>query len=115
MEARFNWLSQGDINVKQQLLNFFRQQEKQLLSEALKTQLPMLMSHLNSQKGTLTNHVAQVVKVGKHQVKIIVDEQVQGISEAMPTIPKDEGTSSGGLGWLWWIVGAGVALWLMSM
>ena len=28
MEARFKWLSQGDVGIKQQLLNHFRQQEK---------------------------------------------------------------------------------------
>lgn len=110
MEARFNWLSQGDVTVKQQLLNHFRQQEKALLSEALRTQLPILISHLNSEKGSLTTHAAQVLKVAKHEVQVVVIEGVNGISETAPLRTSDSSDYS----WIWWVVGIIFALWLLS-
>ena len=109
MEARFDWLSHRDVGVKQRLLNYFRQQERLLLSKALRTQLPILMNHLNSEKGTLTTHVAQILKVGKHEVQIIVNERIHGISEIAPGILGVERDYS----WIWWIIGIIILLWLL--
>lgn len=110
MEARFDWLSQGDVGVKQQLLNHFRQLEKQLLSDALKSQLPVLLNHLNSEKGNLTTHTAQVLKVGKHEVQVIVNDRVSGVSESAPVRPSESSDYS----WIWWIAGIIFVLWLLS-
>jgi hypothetical protein len=110
MEARFNWLSQGDVTVKQQLLNHFRQQEKALLSEALRTQLPILMGHLNSEKGNLTTQTAQVLKVGKHEVQVIVSSGVNGVSETAPIRTTDSSDYS----WIWWMAGIIFVLWLLG-
>ncbi|PIO90932.1 MAG: hypothetical protein COZ20_06815 [Gallionellales bacterium CG_4_10_14_3_um_filter_54_96] len=110
MEARFNWLSQGDVGVKQQLLNHFRQLEKQLLSDALRCQLPVLLNHLNSEKGNLTTHAAQVLKVGKHEVQVIVNERISGVSESAPARPSE----SSDYGWIWWVAGIIFVLWLLS-
>jgi len=110
MEARFNWLSQGDVEVKQKLLNYFQQQEKQLLTEALRTQLPILKSHLNSEKGSLTTHAAQALKVGKHEVKVVVSEGVDGISETAPRKKSGESDYS----WIFWVFGIIFVLWLLG-
>lgn len=108
MEARFNWLSQGDVEIKQQILNHFRQQDKLLLSEALLTQLPILMSHLKSEKGSLTNHAAQILKVGKHEVGVIFSDKVNGVSEIAPARPVE-----GQYNWIWWVIGIIFVLWLI--
>lgn len=110
MEARFRWLSQGEVGIKQQLLNYFRQQEKDLLSKALQIQLPVLMNHLNSEKGILTTHVTQVLKVGKHEVQIVFNEHVNGISETAPMRPGEKSDYS----WIWWILVIIFVLWLLS-
>ncbi len=110
MEARFDWLSQGDVGVKQQLLNYFRRQEKLLLSEALRTQLPVLLNHLHSEKGNLTTHSTQVLKVGKHEVRMVVNERINGISETAPARLVEEGSYS----WIWWSIGIIYVLWLLS-
>lgn len=110
MEARFNWLSQGDVGVKQQLLNHFRQLEIQLLSDALRSQLPVLLNHLNSEKGNLTTHTAQVLKVGKHEVQVIVNDRVSGVSESAPAKPSERSDYS----WVWWVAGIIFILWLLS-
>lgn len=110
MEIRFNWLSQGDVSVKQQLLNHFRQLEKELLSDVLKSQLPILLNHINSEKGNLTNHMAQVLKVGKHEVQIIINDKISGISELEPR----QSFGSGGYGWIWLVAGFLFVLWLLN-
>jgi len=110
MEARFRWLSQGEVGIKQHLLNYFRQQEKDLLSKALQIQLPVLMNHLNSEKGILTTHVTQVLKVGKHEVQIVFNEHVNGISETAPMRPGEKSDYS----WIWWILVIIFVLWLLS-
>ena len=112
MERRFNWLSLGDVGIKQQLLNHLRQQEKALLLEALKTQLPILTNHLRRIEGTLTNHVVQVLDVGKHKVRVIVDSQVNGITE---TVPRHlyHSSNDDNFGWIWWVIGICVLLWLL--
>lgn len=106
MEARFHWLSQGDVEIKQQLLNYFRQQEKLLLSKAIQIQLPVLMKHLKSGKGTLTTHVAQILKVGKHEVRVVFNKYVKGISETAP-VRRD-------YSWIWWMVCIIFVFWLLS-
>ena len=98
MEARFNWLSQGDVDIKQQLLNHFIQQEKLLLSEALRTKLPILMDHLNSKEGKLTTSIKQSLIIGKHEVCIVVDDNVNGITDIAP-MKKSESNVTG------WIIG----------
>jgi len=110
MEGRFNWLSQGDVGIKQQLLNYFRQQEKLLLSKAVQTQLPVLINHLNSEKGTLTTHVAQVLKVGKHEVRVVFNELVNGLAETAPLRRAEKSNYS----WIWWILGIIFVIWLLS-
>ena len=101
MESRFHWLSEGDVGVKQQLLNYFRQRQKNLLTMELDQKLPVLLNHLNSSGGALTTHAAQVLKVGKHQVTVKMDERVSGISERVPA--SDPGNDSNR--WLWWVAG----------
>ena len=109
MEARFNWLSQGDVGIKQQLLNYFRQKEKALLSEALLTQLPVLKNHLLSKEGNLTTRVVQVLKVGKHQVEVVFDEHVSGITDVAPASLIEKVASS----WISWVIGIIVLWWIM--
>jgi len=107
MEARFNWLSQGNVGVKQKLLNHIRQQEKTLLLEALRTHLPVLINHLHSERGGLTTHVSQALKVGKHEVRIVVDERVNGVTDKA-------GVKPGNTIWIWWIIGFVILLWILS-
>ena len=110
MEARFNWLSQGDVGVKQQLLNYFREQEKRLLSEALRAQMPVLLNHLRSEQGNLTTHSTQFLKVGKHEVRMVINERVEGISETPPIRLAEKGNFT----WIWWSIGILYVLWLLS-
>ncbi|MCO6413217.1 MAG: hypothetical protein J5I92_10770 [Thiogranum sp.] len=110
MEARFNWLAQGDVNVKQQLLNHFRQQEKALLSEALRVKLPVLLGHLRSENGQLTTHAAEILTVGKHVVNVTCHAKVSGVTDIAPAMPSE----AIDLNWIWWIIGIVVLLFVLS-
>lgn len=110
MESRFNWLSHGDVETKQKLLNYFRQQEKSLLSTALSTQLPVLLNHLQSDKGNLTTHTTQILKVDKHEVRVEINERVNGISETAPARPQEPSDYS----WVWWVIGIIIVLILLN-
>lgn len=110
MEARFSWLSEGDARVKQELLNYFRNLEKQLLPDALTVQLPVLLNHLRRDKGDFTKHAAQVLKVGKHEVQVIVNKKVRGISENAP----QESVSNGYYELILITIGVIVLIWLLN-
>ena len=79
LERRFNWLSSGDVEVKQKLLNHLRVMEKTLVVNALRAQLPVLMDHLKSSEGRFTHRLAQVAKVGKHELEILLDRNSTGV------------------------------------
>ena len=53
--------------------------EKALVVDALRAQLPVLMDHLNSSHGKLTHRLAQVAKVGKHDLEILLDRNSTGV------------------------------------
>ncbi len=110
MRSRFNWLSQGDIEIKQKLLNYFQQQQKELLSSALSTQLPVLLNHLRSGKGDLTNYTAQILKVGKHEVRVEINKRVNGISETAPKKLQQKSVNS----WIWLVTGIIILLVIFS-
>ena len=112
MENRFNWLSHGDIEIKQQLLNHLKNQEKMLVAEALRNQLIILSNHLQSENGKYTNDISQVLKVGKHEVQVIFDKGAVGITEnKYRSLRKN---SDENLKWIWWIIGGIFILWLLN-
>lgn len=124
MKRRFDWLSQGDVEVKQELLNFLRKQERNLLTNTLKNQLDTLQSHLQETNGEVTHHIAQVLKVGKHEVTIVLDKRVEGITEKPPqsappyrpsASAKRNDLNSDNLNWLWWAIGGLLLLWLLGV
>lgn len=100
MEARFNWIADDDVGVKQELLNHLRDMEKRLVSDALTVQLPVLFEHLLSDKAGHTKRMAQILKVGKHELELVIDKAATGIQENRP-VPEKEKSS-----WLFWVSGA---------
>lgn len=84
LESRFDWLADGDVAIKQQLLNHFQQQESQLLEEAIKTKLPILLEHVKSLQGDHTTNATQELNVGRHKVELVLMESASGVSEYLP-------------------------------
>lgn len=116
MQKRFDWLSQGDVQVKQQLLNHIENQNKIILTKNLKTQLSILTNHLSTTKeeGINTSYISQSLKIGKHEVKVIINNTVEGITEIAPKRIVNYTETKTDYSWLWWFVGIVAVLWLLN-
>lgn len=114
MEARFEWLAQGDVNLKQQLLNHLRGLERKLVSDGARLQLPVMIEHLKSNAGTLTHRMTQTLKIGKHELELLIDREFDGVAleEWKPPLSPAK-TATGGNGWtIWLLVIAAIIFWL---
>ncbi len=109
LEARFNWLSSGDVAVKQQLLNHLRSQERALIAEGARLQMPVLTEHLKSDAQALTTRVAQQLRIGKHEIELLIDINATGIALeewAPPPRPTSAARDDSSWYWVFWLIGA---------
>jgi hypothetical protein len=105
LQNRFNWLSGGDVNIKQQLLNYFLQKERELITHAMNHRLPVLLKHLN-EHGQNIHKMSQQIEIGKHKLSLEFNSKVSGIQllDRSSYYSKiSESTSSWG-GLLWFII-----------
>jgi hypothetical protein len=102
LARRFEWLSAGDVTVKQQLLNHVQGLEKKLVVEDLRERLPVLINHLRQDSASMTKRVAHTLTVGKHELEVLVDRNASGVG-------LEDWTPAGGaqanMTWLWWVLG----------
>lgn len=118
MSRRFEWLSAGDVNIKQQLLNHLRDMEKSLVLEGARAQLPVMLDHMRSE-GQYTHHMAQVLTIGKHKLELVVDKASKRVTLEEPAIAARvsavaSASGKGSSGWVWLIAtGVGGALLLL--
>ena len=85
LERRFNWLSAGDVSVKQMLLSHIQEVEKTIVVEAVRAQVPVMLVHLRS-AGSHTGRLAQIVRVGKHELELLMDKGVTGARIEDPSV-----------------------------
>ena len=118
LERRFEWLSAGDVHVKQDLLNHLRQMEKSLVVGGAREQLPVMLSHLRREEGHYTHRLAQVLKIGKHELEILMDKTASGVRleepSAISTGASVTDSTDTGSGWLWWLVIGGAILFFLA-
>jgi hypothetical protein len=117
LERRFQWLSAGDVGIKQELLNHLRNMEKSLVIDGASLQLPVMLAHLSGAEGINTHRLAQVLKIGKHELEILVDTDSTGVKleEPAPIYRTVSAATTGQKGnWFFWIVAALGVLWLLS-
>jgi hypothetical protein len=86
LENRFNWLAAGDVSVKQILLTHIQEVEKAIVVEAVRAQVPVMLEHLRS-AGSQTGRLAQIVRVGKHELELLMDKTVTGVRMEDPSVP----------------------------
>ena len=90
LERRFNWLSEGDAHVKQQLLNYFRQLEKKLVDEALQQRLTILIDSMSGRSGSVHHGATERITIGKHILEIRwinSDTHISYMAPVTPTTP----------------------------
>lgn len=103
ISARFDWLADGDIAIKEQLLNYFRQQEKYLAVEKVRLEIPVLQKQLRDHPN-VTSLVRSVLQVHKHQIAV----RVRKGSETAIEVDRNPGGSRTNADWfwgLWWLWG----------
>jgi hypothetical protein len=122
LEKRFDWLSAGDARVKQTLLNHFQQHEKTLVVEGARLQVPVMLEHLRGNAGLNTHRLAQILKIGNHELELAVDKNGSGVRLVEPYVARphanDSQTSSqaqsSSYGWVFWVAAAIFVLFLLS-
>ena len=108
---RFKWLSSGDVQVQEQLLNHFRQLEKALVIEKVNLELPVLQRQVGNH-GAITHRAKSVVRVHKHEIEFWIDDSLEDqVREGRPA-PGRRG-SEDGFGWIWLAIGIAVLFLLL--
>ncbi len=107
MEKRFEWLSAGDVSVKQKLLNHLQEFERSAIISGTALQIPALMQHLNSPDGRSTQAAAQEIKIGNHRVRLEFERDHTGITEGSIR-SRRSAAASGEQSWMGWLIGAAV-------
>lgn len=119
-EGRFNWLAAGDAQLKQDLLNHMRQHmEKALVAEAARLQLPIMQDHLRSSAGQQTYRLAQILKLGNHELELLIDKNASGVAVVEPAVPFTRAVNAAtgqksNFSWVWWVIAAAVALYFLA-
>jgi hypothetical protein len=116
LERRFNWLAAGASHAKQDLLNYLRSKEKTLVIEGARIQLPVLLDHLRGDAGQYTHRVAQVLKMGNHELELLIDKNASGVAVVEPYAARPSSVVSQptNFKWLWWAAAAIVILYLFA-
>ncbi len=113
LERRFEWLSAGDVHVKQELLNHLRQMEKSLIVEGARLQAPIMLDHLRNGDGNYTHRIAQVLRIGKHELELSIERYSSGVVLVEPSVVSRASTASS-FSWVWWVIVAIVILYFLS-
>ena len=112
LEKRFVWLTAGDVQLRQQLLNRLQDEELELVIDAIRQQFPIMHGHALGPPAGYTQRLTQTVNVGKHQLELAFDQSAVGVrledivrARSAPLNRQDSD-----LTWLWWAAGIGLAL-----
>ena len=101
VQNRFDWLSSGDVRIKEELLNYFRQLQKRLAVAKAKEEIPVLQRQIRDHPD-VTKHAKSILQIYKHSVEIWVDAGLN--DEIIKGIPRQGSSSftenSGCLFWL---------------
>jgi hypothetical protein len=86
---RFEWLSSGDIRVKEELLNHFRKMEKNLVLSKIHEEVPILQKQIQDYAGQ-TISVRTKLEIHRNSVEIYVDDRLgdkfrEGVPDKRPT------------------------------
>jgi hypothetical protein len=100
LEARFSWLSGGDVSVRRQLLEHNINAERALIAESVRRNVTVLFDHLAADTENATERAAHIVKIKKHELEILIDPKAEGLSLEDPPPPfrYTPGTSGNPLG-----------------
>lgn len=115
IEKRFQWLSAGDVSVKQKLLNHLQELERRAIIAGTAMQVPALLQHLNAPEGHSTQAAAQDIKIGNHRIRLEFERGHSGITEGSVRSRRSVSTTSGESSWFGWLIGAVVVIGILYL
>jgi hypothetical protein len=66
-----------------------------------------MINHLKQDDEALTTRVSQMLKIGKHELELLIDPDAEGCrfeEWAPPTRRRSETSSGDGINWTFWII-----------
>ena len=109
IKNRFQWLGSGDINVEEQLWNYFRQLQKQLAVQKVHLEIPILQRQIINHADK-TGLARSELHINKHIISIGVS---RNFAEKIQETPNQYIPSAGGYGCALLLVGASILLLLI--
>ncbi len=78
LKKRFKWLSGGDVQIQEKLLNHFKDFEKNQIIEGLKNKVPVLLQ-FKKENQDISGSLNEKIKIGNHKLEIKFDLETEGI------------------------------------
>jgi hypothetical protein len=92
-----------------------RNRQQAVLPDLLaRVRLPVLLDHLRSDAGRLTHRVADVLKIGNHELELLIDKNASGVAVVEPYVALRSPGAPSNFKWLWWVVAAVVIFYLFA-
>jgi len=109
MSIRFNWLSENNSKVTQELLSHIRKQEKELGERVIEQHVPILKEKFSGELKETTIRLSHIIEVGKQSVELRLQGEGSTIKVSdWYSASTGSSGSAGGTPWLW-IIGLIVA------
>jgi len=107
---RFDWLAQGDVEVKEFLLNHFRRLESKIAAEGLRERLPILQEQI-LMRPEQTGFIKTSIQVDNHSIEIVLDQRLGStFQEGQPAQKLASASSGNKVAWFFIVVIAIYAL-----
>lgn len=80
---RFKWLASDDVELQQQLYNYFLQLNREVVKQAADDRVPKLLEQVNNAQA-VRSQITQQLRVAKHTLELVLHPDARGISESAP-------------------------------
>ncbi|MEQ8789890.1 MAG: hypothetical protein RIC55_26585 [Pirellulaceae bacterium] len=81
---RFRWLAEKDVELQQELYNYFLQLNREAVIEASEVRIPALLTQLAQQR--TVQRISQTIVVANHSLELVFDPEASGVSSSPPVL-----------------------------
>ena len=85
LQNRFNWLSAGDVQIKQTLLNYVQKRERAMAADAAAQEVPVLLRFLERESHRSAHRLSQQLEIGNHRLEVEYDSGASGVRLEEPS------------------------------
>ena len=117
MSQRFRWLSSGDIDVQQDMLNYLLDHDRDAVTRSARLNVPLMIdTYFGSDSEHVQSYTLSLI-AGKHELVLIADHEHQGFNLEAVRSPNQAFVAATNDKWWLWVVGVAAvifALWALS-